>query len=156
MNTILYTQNKSATQKNTIVVNGEVFHNFDDEIANCAFHYIMKKSEKEERWNWLIKILINKGIIKSTKFKYIKDADGILIRSNFNEKDELGRYMPFLFFTKEKKLSSVNKSLKAYSKLLNRTHDEEEILGLDKAIKITLYGGISIGIILLSIIIWKI
>ena len=55
MNVIMYTQNESATVKNTLVVDGAQYNDFNTGIAAEAFKLINKKSEESTDYVWLIK-----------------------------------------------------------------------------------------------------
>lgn len=155
MNTILYTQNESGTINNTLVVDGERFEDMSSGIASEAFKFINKKSGEDGDFVWLIGQLKKYGKIPSKNFKYKKDQLGIFIKGCFQEKDELGRNMPFLFYIKTTNMNEACLKLKEYASSLNRTCFESEISILENISKYVVMG-ISISIILLIILIWKI
>jgi hypothetical protein len=135
MNTILYTQNESPTKPSTILIDGEVYHDFYLENTSKAFKFIMDMASEKGRWRRVIKRLIKTNDIKSPNFKYVKNSEGILIQSNFMEKDEAGRYMPFTFFTRERNLLKANTILQQYATQLNRSLGQQELVTLAKEIR---------------------
>lgn len=155
MDTILYTQNESGTIKNTLVVDGERFEEMTSGVASEAFKFINKKSGEDGDFVWLISQLKKYGKIPSKNFKYKKDNLGIFIKGCFQEKDELGRNMPYLFYTKSTSINEACLKLKEYANRLNRTCFESEISILEN-ISIFFVMGISVSIILLIILLWKI
>ena len=158
MHTILYTQNESPAKPNTILIDGEVYHDFYLENTSKAFKFIMDMASEKGRWGRVIKRLINTGDIKSPKFKYVKNSEGLLVQSNFLEKDEAGRYMPFTFFTRERNLLKANTILQQYATQLDRSFGQQELEILAKEIresKKKLWFGIgSSFIILILIALW--
>lgn len=72
MENILYTQNESANQKNSIIVDGEFYSEMSTGIASDALRLINKKSGEKGKWVWLIEQLKDYGIIKSKNFKFVK------------------------------------------------------------------------------------
>ena len=156
MKTFLYTQNESAIQKNTMIIDGDILDDFNDKAVEEAFQVIKKMSDDRGKWQWLINFLIKQGYIKSIQFRLSEKSSGVFIQSNFYEKDEVGRFMPFIFYSDNKNLLEANRILKQYSKQINRTYDEQALLRIDKAIKMVICGSISISLIILGLIIWKI
>ena len=155
MDTILYTQNESGTIKNTLVVDGERFDEMTSGVASEAFKFINKKSGEDGDFVWLISQLKKYGKIPSKNFKYKKDNLGIFIKGCFQEKDELGRNMPYLFYTKSTSINEACLKLKEYANRLNRTCFESEISILENISKFVVMG-ICVSIILLIILLWKI
>ena len=155
MDTILYTQNESGTIKNTFVVDGERFEEMTSGVASEAFKFINKKSGEDGDFVWLISQLKKYGKIPSKNFKYKKDNLGIFIKGCFQEKDELGRNMPYLFYTKSTSINEACLKLKEYANRLNRTCFESEISILENISKFVVMG-ICVSIILLIILLWKI
>ena len=155
MDTILYTQNESGTIKNTLVVDGERFEEMTSGVASEAFKFINKKSGEDGDFVWLISQLKKYGKIPSKNFKYKKDNLGIFIKGCFQEKDELGRNMPYLFYTKSTSINEACLKLKEYANRLNRKCFESEISILENISKFVVMG-ICVSIILLIILLWKI
>lgn len=155
MDTILYTQNESGTIKNTLVVDGERFEEITSGLASEAFKFINKKSGENGDFVWLIGQLKKCGKIPSKNLQFKKDKVGIFIKGSFQEKDELGRNMPYLFYTKTTNMNEACLKLKEYANSLNRTYFESEISILENISKYVVMG-ISISIILLIILLWKI
>jgi hypothetical protein len=156
MENILYTQNESANQKNSIIVNGEFYSEMSTGIASDALRLINKKSGEKGKWVWLIEQLKDYGIIKSKNFKFAKDSSGILIKACFQEKDELGRNMTFLFYTKSTDINEACQILNNYAAKIKRDCFENELKILPYLSDKFIYGGILSSITLLILIIWKI
>lgn len=154
MNTILYTQNETATTPNTIMVDGVIYNDFTQQEAYKAFKYINQKSEKSGKWEWLIKQLHKQHVILSPNFKYVKDADGVFIRASFNEKDEGERNMAFMFFTKERKMSVVTNIIDQTASCIQRSVRGDEIRNFAKAIRKVQYIQYAVSLIILFILLW--
>lgn len=156
MNTILYTQNESANQKNTIIVDEIVYSEMTSGIAYDAFKLINKQSSEPGNWIWVINRLKAYGIIKSKNFKFCKSSSGIFIRACFQEKDELGRNMPFMFYAKTTNIDDVCSLLIKDTAKIKRSCFENELKILHYLSEKFVYGGIFISFILLCYILWKI
>lgn len=155
MNTILYTQNESATKNNTIVVDGEIFDGVSSGVPSEAFKFINKKSGEKGDYTWLINQLIKFQKISSVNFKFKKDNMGVFIKGCFQERDEIDRNMPFLFYTNSTNMKEACLRLKENAKKLNRTCFENDIAILENISKYVVTG-IGASIIILIILIWKV
>lgn len=151
---ILYTQNESANQKNTIIVDGIIYSDMLTGVASDAFKSINKISNEAGNWIWLIDKLKDFGKIESKNFKFIKDSTGIFIKACFQEKDELDRNMPFMFYTQTTSLNEACNLLEDYAKKIHRTCFEKELKILPYLSDKVIYGIVSLCIILLIIILW--
>ncbi len=156
MESTLYTQNEYANQNNSIIVDGELYTDMSTGIAYDAFKLINKKSSENGDLVWFIKLLKNHGIIKSKNFKFIKDSSGILIKACFQEKDELGRNMPFLFYSQTTDINEACQTLRNYATKIKRVCFDNEIKILPYLSDKYIYGGILASFILLAFILWKI
>ncbi len=159
MNNILYTQNESPNQRNTIIIDGNLYSDLTSGIASDAFKSINKKSDEEGNKVWIIKKLIACGKIESKNFKFFKDSSGIFIKACFQEKDELGRNMPFMFYAKTTDTKEAYQILCDYASKIKRSCFEKELKFLTYLSNKYVYGGIGILTIitlLLSISFWKV
>lgn len=156
MNNILYTQNESTNQKNSIIVDGKLYSDMSTGIASEAFRLVNNKSSKNGDRLWLIEKLKDCGKIKSRNFKFVRDSSGILIKACFQEKDELGRNMPFIFYTKTTDINEACQILRHYAIKIKRACFENELKILPYLSDKYFYGGIFTCITLLTIILWKI
>lgn len=155
MSNILYAQNESANKKNTIIIDGEIFSEINEGNASAAFKFINKKSGEEGNFAWLVEQLKKRGKISSRNFKFIKDSSGIFIKACFKEKDELGRNMPFLFYTDTTEINRACDILNEYASKISRTCFDNEIKMIKYLSDKVVYG-IGISIVLLIIGLWKI
>lgn len=119
MNNILYTQNESATVKNTLIVNDEIFV-ADDENVSDKLRFIFGKSNEKSSYSKQIEKFKKKGKISSLSFSFNITQSGILIKSSFQEKDDLGRYMPYIFYTESIDINEACNILKVYAAMINR------------------------------------
>jgi len=154
MNNILYTQNESATKSNTIVVDGVSYNDMNTGVAQEAFRFVNKKSSLKGDYVRILDILKRMRKVESQNLQFKKDDDGVFIKACFKEKDELGRKMPFLYYCKTDNMLDACKQLIASAKELNRTCYENDINALLNVSKY-LAAGVSISLIILILIIWK-
>ena len=154
MNNILYTQNESATKSNTIVVDGMSYNDMNTGVAQEALRFVNKKSSLKGDYVRILNILKRMGKVKSQNLQFKKDDDGVFIKACFKERDELGRKMPFLYYCKTANMLDACKQLIASAKELNRTCYENDINAL---LNISKYwaAGVSISLIVLILILWK-
>lgn len=152
MNVIMYTQNESATVKNTLVVDGAQYNDFNTGIAAEAFKLINKKSEESTDYVWLIKQFKKGGLGISHNFQFKKDESGVFVKGCFKETDELGRNMPFLFYMKSINVEKVCSTLQGYASNIGRSCNEADLTiihNMERVIK----SGV-VGLIILIIILW--
>lgn len=104
MESILWSQNSKSTGVSRFVIDGVVTKYESKENQDSAYSFLSSIARK----------------IKPTR-EYPKlsiFSKGIFIEGYFNEKDESGRYMTFMFFHPEKDIRAATKMLYDYSKLL--------------------------------------
>jgi hypothetical protein len=154
MKNILYTQNESATKRNTIIVDGIVYPVVDESLRD-AFRYINKRAEERSNRKNRIEKFKKQGKISSKNFMYLNDSKGIFIKSCFKEKDDLGRNMPFLFCTDTKDVNEAKKILKEYASMINRScfeNELESLVEIDKH-RFSLKAKLITGVVLINILI---
>ena len=152
MKVVMYTQNESATVKNTLVVDGVLYNDFSIGIAAESFRFINDKSGEATDYVWLIKLLKKIGFGISPNFQFKKDKSGVLVKGCFKEVDELGRNMPFLFYMKSGNVKEVCTTLKEYTNNIGRSCHEADlniVHNIERVIKM----GVA-SLIILIIILW--
>ena len=152
MKVIMYTQNESATIKNTIVVDGVQYNDFATGIAAESFRFINDKSGETTDYVWLIGLLKKCGLGISHNFQFKKDKTGVFVKGCFKEIDELGRNMPFLFYMKSADVKEVCATLKEYAGNIGRSCNEADLKIVDNMERVIKAGGF--GLIILIIILW--
>ena len=152
MKVVMYTQNESATVKNTLVVDGVQYNDFSTGIAAESFRFINDKSGENSDYVWLIKQLKKRGLDISPNFQFKKDKSGIFVKGCFEEIDELGRNMPFLFYMESRNVKEVCATLKEYAGNIGRSCYEADlniVHNMERVIKM----GVA-SLIILIIILW--
>ena len=152
MNVIMYTQNESATVKNTLIVDGAQYNDFSTGIAAESFKFINDKSSEATDYVWLIKLLKKCGLGVSHNFQFRKDKYGVFVKGCFKETDELGRNMPFLFFMKSRNVEKVCSSLQGYASNIGRSCNEADLTVIHNMERVIKTG--VVGLIILIIILW--
>lgn len=121
MEQIFYSQNTSATEQNTIVVDNTIYSDFQSKVPFEALQFICKKDELKSNKVKAINNLKEYGKIKSKNFKLIQDEDGIFVKGCFIEKDDDNRNMPYIFWMKTTNIETFQESLTKITRQLNRT-----------------------------------
>ena len=159
MKRILYTQNTSSVQPNTIVIDDNVYSEFQTDEQIEAFRFICEKDERESDELKKINKLKRKGKIKSMNFKFFTDSSEIFVKGCFVEKDDVGRSMPYMFWMNTDSIEEFSKSLNEITAKLGRTCQDDileinELLfkNINKKIIYTLLG----LLLILIIVIWNI
>lgn len=121
MEQIFYSQNTSATEQNTIVVDNTIYSDFQSKVPFEALQFICEKDELKSNKVKAINNLKEYGKIKSKNFKLIQDEDGIFVKGCFIEKDDDNRNMPYIFWMKTTNIETFQESLTKITRQLNRT-----------------------------------
>ena len=160
MKSILYTQNTSSTEPNTIVVDDNISSDFQSEEQIEAFQFICKQDEKKGEELKKIDKLKKCGKIKSKNFKFFTDDCGMFLKGCFVEEDNVGRNMPYMFWMDTNNIEDFCRSLNVVASKLNRTCQEDVlevyklIKGKNKSHKFILI--LSVILLILIIAIWNI
>ena len=104
MKSILWAQNCSSTRVSRFVMDGNESNYESREDQNSAYSFLSKESMK----------------IKPTRDypRLHVYSKGIFIEGYFNEKDESGRRMTYMFFHPEKNIEEAIETLARYSRIL--------------------------------------
>jgi hypothetical protein len=156
MKKILWAQNEKSSIANTIinsegeVISVDALRDGGFELFDELFDYQKSSIEIFMENNLIIKRNIKKGIVSKTK--------GYFISSVYDNKDDVGRLMPFMFFIESKDGEEIIKNLEAFSAKINRkllAYDVENIRINIKRQKIKKKIKTIVGIVLLIIILYK-
>lgn len=133
MKKILWTQNEKSSIPNTIinsegkVISVDALRDGGFELFDELFDYQKFSTEIFTKNNLVIKRNIKKGIISKTK--------GYFISSVYDNEDDIGRLMPFMFFIESKDVEEIVKNLEAFSAKINRKLFVSDVENIKKKIK---------------------
>lgn len=130
--TVLWAQNATPLQPATYVINGEITQSRQTSEQQRYFQEITDASQN-------LRILPKEHEKVRRKFPRITDncnynitREYVYLQSNFEETDEIGRRMPFMFLTRETSdFAKAVEILKAYAARIGRTVSDEDIKFLE-------------------------
>ncbi len=129
MNSILWTQNETPTTPETIIIDGKV----SEESSYVERKQAFKKLNDASNCR---KSIIPKHLQGNclSALSCSKQGDYIFIKSHYIENDKVGRFMPFMFISKNTNINDVISQLKRDSSLINRTVSDDDILTITVAL----------------------
>lgn len=159
MKKILWTQNEKSSIPSTIInsegelISVNALRDGGFELFDELLDYQKSSIDLFVENNLVIKRNVQKGIIP----KFHKTI-GYFISSAYENKDDIGRLMPFMFFIQSKDVEEIVKNLEAFSAKINRklfVSDVENIKKHIKKHKSKKKIKIIIGVVFLIIIFYK-
>lgn len=157
MKKILWAQNEKSSIPNTIinsegdVISVDALRDGGFELFDELFDYQKSSIEIFSENNLVIKRNVQKRIISKTI--------GYFISSAYENKDDVGRLMPFMFYIESKKVEEIVENLEAFSSKIDRKIFLSDIDNIKKHIKthrIKKKIKTIIGVVLATIILYKI
>lgn len=123
---IFWTQNQNPNEPNTLIIDGAM----DQYKGLPEQEEAMAKLNELKEWGCDPAITEDRG--EGKKFNpwfnmAIKAGEGIIIRSCFKNKDDVGILIPYMYFSSKASAKSAIEDLKQYSSMVNRTLDIDEI-----------------------------
>lgn len=123
---IFWTQNQNPNEPSTLIINGAM----DQYKGLPEQEEAMAKLNELKEWGCDPAITEDRG--EGKKFNpwfnmAIKAGEGIVIRSCFKNKDDVGNLIPYMYFSSKASAKSAIEDLKQYSSMVNRTLDIDEI-----------------------------
>lgn len=156
MKKILWTQNEKPSIPNTIInskgliITVDALRDGGFELFDELFDYQESSIEVFTEKKLVIKKNLHKGIIPKTI--------GYFISSVYDNKDDVGRLMPFMFYIESKNVEEIIENLEVFSSKINRklfVSDVESIRRYLNKHRIKKKVKTIIGVILLIIILYK-
>lgn len=157
MKKILWTQTEKPSIPNTIlnsdgeVITVDALRDGGFELFDELLDYQKSSIELFTENNLVIKINSQKGIIS-------KKTIGYFISSAYDNKDDVGRLLPFMFYIESKDINEIVQNLETFSTKINRKLFDSDIVNIKYQIKknrIKKKIEIIIGAILVIIILYK-
>jgi hypothetical protein len=157
MKKILWAQNEKSSIPNTIinsegeVISVDALRDGGFELFDELFDYQKSSIEFFTENNLVIKINSQKGIIS-------KKTIGYFISSVYDNEDDVGRLLPFMFYIESKDINEIVQNLETFSTKIHRKLFDSDIENIMHQIKINRIKKkikIIIGVILLIIILCK-
>lgn len=124
MGTILWTQNETPDTKETFVIDGIVSAYEGNDLQDKAFAFLLAaRKRKAKLFADEIKIMQEKypDLYLSENLQCYQSSGGTLIQASYNEKDEAGRRMPYMFFASSVDWKTVSGRLNENSKRIKRS-----------------------------------
>lgn len=157
MKKILWTQTEKPSIPNTIlnsdgeVITVDALRDGGFELFDELLDYQKSSIELFSENNLVIKINSQKGIIS-------KKTIGYFISSVYDNEDDVGRLLPFMFYIESKDINEIVQNLETFSTKIHRKLFDSDIENIKHQIKINRIKKkikIIIGVILLIIILCK-
>lgn len=145
---VLYCQSERATLDDYFVVNGLLAKNDNSDLVDNAFQLIKSTDE----WNVLYE---DSDLILKKCNAYFS------IESHYVDKDDLGRFMSFIFYSKSEEVGTMLDFLKKDSTLINKVvaFDSDKLIkkieSSKELNKVLIRFGIGATILTLLYILWK-
>lgn len=124
METILWTQNEDPDMKETFIIDGIISTYEGTALQDKAFAFLLTvRKQRNEFFAKKIKILKerNPELRLSEDLQCYRSSQGTLIQASYNEKDESGRRMPYMFFSKSLDWKTIGRQLRKDSTSIKRT-----------------------------------
>lgn len=161
MGTILWTQNESPDIEPTIIVDGiKQEGDFAQKFFSRLNHInqdLAMPPELRERLYYSNKNK-DKGFSLQANFKILNDNEGIYIQGCYDDKDYVGRRMPYMFFCNSvPTLEEAISVLKQESNTMGRSCNEYEmkaLMAVEKKLKKKIFSKYIILLIIIIFIIW--
>ncbi|WP_264521159.1 hypothetical protein [Flavobacterium sp. N1994] len=156
MKKILWAQNENSSIPNTIINTEGKIISIDDlndggfELFDELLDFQKSSIEIFKENNLIVKSSNQKGLISKSK--------GYFISSVFDNKDDFGRLMPFMFYIESKDVEEIIKVLEESSTKINRAIFRSDIKNIKDSINrknIKKKAKIIIGVILIIIILYS-
>jgi hypothetical protein len=132
MKKILWAQNEKPSIPNTIinsdgdVITVDAIRDGGFELFDELFDYQKSSTVFFTENNLVIKRNVQNGIISKTK--------GYFISSAYDNKDDVGRLMPYMFYIESKDVDEIVKNLKAFSDKIHRNLFDSDIKNIKEQI----------------------
>ena len=134
METILWTQNETPDAKETFVIDGNISAYEGSVLQDEAFARLLAAREhKSKFFAEGIKIMQEKhpDLHLSENLQCYQSSKGTLIQASYNEKDESGRRMPYIFFANTVDWKTISRLLGENSQKINRTCYAKDLEALE-------------------------
>lgn len=120
MDNFLWSQAATLEEKNIYVIDG-VFSRYSGTLLQKEAMEVMSS------FGLKYKVRHKEGEKTSPAF-YVKEKHGLIqLSGNFLEKDEVGRFLVYVFTTRQKDIKAITDTLISYSKIIGLTLNETDI-----------------------------
>lgn len=129
MVTILWTQNESPNKKETFIINGVVSTYEGSPVQDKAFALLLDVRKQKGCFS-LNSVNIKKmfpDLDFSENLQCYQSSKGTLIQASYNETDQSGRRMPYMFFTDSTDWKTIIRQFNENSEKIRRTSHAMDI-----------------------------
>ena len=157
MESILWYQKSEIVQQDGFVIDGKHQYTTDSDVHQAAFSTL----RNARKWPSAKYISLWKNIYPGASSQisiYFGREGEIMIQSHFKDRDEIGRLIPYMFYSKDG--DTAREKLTEYGQIVGLEPNENDLIILEKSFNLHrnraiayLGGAIVIGIIALAI--WK-